>query len=451
LQRIAAAGLAIAMTALPAESHSAAQSAPSDSSRRIVFERVDDQTGTSAIYVIDSDGTDESLLAAPAIASETLTAPDLSPDGSRALFTHCEGQPGPSHCKIVEIGIDGTGERVVPLPGSPTDRREPVWSPDGARFAYVELAAPDDPSVVGARVKVARLDGTGVRDVGPGYEVEWSPSGALLVVESVPPPVPGGFGSSRLVTRAADGSGRRELRSFPGGVAEAAWSPDGQRIALVYDPPNSQGIAEPYFTAVLNADGSGLRPGPGGGTLGGVAWAPSSERLLVDGRLFDLAGNEIDSVSETPPGFGSVFPSWALPTGSGAACVSGYWLVAADGGIFTFGDARFHGSASALGLPDKVVSMATTGSGGGYWLAAANGRVLTFGDAPPLGDAIALGANGGLGAPVVAATGSVLLAASDGQVVPLGGTDFCGSAWKVELSRPVVGAAATPTALTGRA
>jgi hypothetical protein len=41
-------------------------------------------------------------------------------------------------------------------------------------------------------------------------------------------------------------------------------------------------------------------------------------------------------------------------TGSGG----GYWLVAADGGVFAFGDARFLGSLPAQGGVDTVVGLA---------------------------------------------------------------------------------------------
>ena len=59
----------------------------------------------------------------------------------------------------------------------------------------------------------------------------------------------------------------------------------------------------------------------------------------------------------------------------------GYWLVASDGGVFTFGDAgvlRFDG---ALRLNRPIVGMAATPSGRGYWLVASDGGVFTFGDA----------------------------------------------------------------------
>ena len=63
----------------------------------------------------------------------------------------------------------------------------------------------------------------------------------------------------------------------------------------------------------------------------------------------------------------------------------GYWLVASDGGIFTFGDAGFFGSTGAIKLDQPVVAMAATPDGQGYWLAAADAGIFTFGDARYLG------------------------------------------------------------------
>ena len=42
----------------------------------------------------------------------------------------------------------------------------------------------------------------------------------------------------------------------------------------------------------------------------------------------------------------------AAPPGGG-----GYWLVARDGGIFTFGDAGFRGSTGAIRLNRPVIGM----------------------------------------------------------------------------------------------
>ncbi len=59
----------------------------------------------------------------------------------------------------------------------------------------------------------------------------------------------------------------------------------------------------------------------------------------------------------------------------------GYWLVAADGGVFTFGDAGFWGSAGATRLNAPVTGMAVAPGGGGYWLVASDGGVFTYGSA----------------------------------------------------------------------
>ncbi len=59
----------------------------------------------------------------------------------------------------------------------------------------------------------------------------------------------------------------------------------------------------------------------------------------------------------------------------------GYWLVASDGGVFSFGDATFYGSTGAMNLNKPVVGMAVTHDGGGYWLVASDGGVFSFGDA----------------------------------------------------------------------
>ena len=63
------------------------------------------------------------------------------------------------------------------------------------------------------------------------------------------------------------------------------------------------------------------------------------------------------------------------------ATSGGYWFVAADGGVFNFGDAAFHGSAGGQPLGAPVVGMAATRAGGGYRLVEADGGIIGFGDA----------------------------------------------------------------------
>ncbi len=124
---------------------------------------------------------------------------------------------------------------------------------------------------------------------------------------------------------------------------------------------------------------------------------------------------------------------------------NGYWLVARDGGIFTYGDAAFFGSAGSLSLNAPIVGMAATPDGGGYWLVAADGGVFSYGNAHFFGSTGSLRLN----APVVgmAATpdgGGYWLVASDGGIFSYGDAVFAGSAGSVPLVAPVTGMAAAP-------
>ena len=57
----------------------------------------------------------------------------------------------------------------------------------------------------------------------------------------------------------------------------------------------------------------------------------------------------------------------------------GYWLVGADGGVFTFGSAQFYGSLAGKPLAAPITGIVATANGRGYWLVAKNGRVFDFG------------------------------------------------------------------------
>jgi protein MpaA len=112
------------------------------------------------------------------------------------------------------------------------------------------------------------------------------------------------------------------------------------------------------------------------------------------------------------------------PTPSGR----GYWLVAADGGVFSFGDARFFGSTGSLRLNQPIVSMIPTRSGHGYWLVAADGGIFTFGDARFLGSTASVRLNRPVIGGIATGTGrGYELVASDGGVFAFGDAKFLGS------------------------
>jgi hypothetical protein len=56
---------------------------------------------------------------------------------------------------------------------------------------------------------------------------------------------------------------------------------------------------------------------------------------------------------------------------------AGYWLVAADGGVFDYGDAGFFGSLGGSG--HTIIGLFTTDDGAGYTEVGADGTPTTFG------------------------------------------------------------------------
>jgi hypothetical protein len=118
----------------------------------------------------------------------------------------------------------------------------------------------------------------------------------------------------------------------------------------------------------------------------------------------------------------------------------GYWLVAADGGIFSFGDAAFYGSTGTFALNQPIVGMAPTPDGRGYWLVAADGGIFSFGDAAFYGSTGAFALN----QPVVGMAPTpdgrgYWLVAADGGIFSFGDAAFYGSTGNFALNQPIVG------------
>ena len=130
----------------------------------------------------------------------------------------------------------------------------------------------------------------------------------------------------------------------------------------------------------------------------------------------------------------------ATPTGHG------YWLVASDGGVFSFGDAAFYGSTGAIHLNQPILGMAATPTGHGYWLVASDGGVFSFGDAAFYGSTGSIHLNQPIVGMAATPTGhGYWLVASDGGIFAFGDAAFYGSTGSIHLNQPIVGMAATPT------
>ena len=195
---------------------------------------------------------------------------------------------------------------------------------------------------------------------------------------------------------------------------------------------------------------------PDGQTVMAFAgWQGTTIGYLACGiRPMYLADLTFNSSVSPPAPMLSADPAGGSTAASGPTCpqpptpAPGYWQVAADGGIFTFGSAGFYGSTGSMSLNKPVVGMAPTPDYQGYWLVASDGGVFAYGDAGFYGSTGSITLN----KPIIGMIPTIdghgyWLIASDGGVFAYGDAPFYGSAGGDNLAYPVT--AAAPSFLGG--
>ena len=124
----------------------------------------------------------------------------------------------------------------------------------------------------------------------------------------------------------------------------------------------------------------------------------------------------------------------------------GYWLVERNGAVANHGDARHYGGMSHVRLNAPVLGMERTTSGGGYWLVGADGGLFSFGDARFHGSTGGIRLNQPVvGMAVAPSGGGYWMVARDGGIFAFGDAGFFGSMGGTPLNQPVVGMASTPS------
>ena len=123
----------------------------------------------------------------------------------------------------------------------------------------------------------------------------------------------------------------------------------------------------------------------------------------------------------------------------------GYWEVAADGGIFAFGDAPFFGSMGGQHLNSPVVGISSSTDGSGYRMVASDGGIFAFGDAPFAGSMgrVAASTRRWWAPPTTPTPAGYWEVAADGGVFSFGGAPFSAPPGGSPLNAPIVGMAET--------
>ena len=118
--------------------------------------------------------------------------------------------------------------------------------------------------------------------------------------------------------------------------------------------------------------------------------------------------------------------------------------MAADGGIFAFGDAGFHGSMGGSPLNKPMVGMAATGTSNGYYLVASDGGSSPSATPSSTARWAASTSTSRWWAWPPSPAAGYRLVASDGGIFSSASAAFYGSAGSLTLNQPIVGMADTP-------
>ena len=179
---------------------------------RIVFTSLRD--GNAEIYVMDVDGgNQENLTNHPADDRQ----PDWSPDGTKIAFVSSRDGGG-SQIHV----MDADGKNVIRLTDVPGGKRDPDWSPDGRQIAFSVDGRGED------YIAVMDADGRNrerLQDKATG--TSWSPDGKQIAFMSWRD------GHREFYVIGVGGQGRKKVTQDLVPKWSPSFSPDGRRIAYM--------------------------------------------------------------------------------------------------------------------------------------------------------------------------------------------------------------------------
>jgi Tol biopolymer transport system component len=240
--------------------HKASDTEPiwSPDGKRIAF--VSDRDGTADIWMMNADGTKPKPLTNKQGACSNLR---WSPDGSRIAFVS-PNKANRDQVFTVEVA-KGTVKQITTLT-SPS--RQPAWSPDSKTLSYTYYVGRYSTYTVATTGGVKKK----LTDTHGGVDAAWSPDGSRIAFGAITDPNNSGF---CLFTITPDRKTQVQLTDTPNsyGNVYPQWSPDGTQISY------GELVDGVLQVAIINADGSGAKVITAKHQHAFTRWSPDGKSL----------------------------------------------------------------------------------------------------------------------------------------------------------------------------
>ena len=274
-------------------------------SRRTKIAFTSSRDGNAEIYVMDGDGGNQRRVTVnPALDRD----PAWSPDGKKIAFVSNRNNVNKDHKQIWVIDADG--KNLIRLTDGLVDAF-PDWSPDGTKIVYDAYLVPEDHHLAPGGITVMDADGNNKRLVknARGLHPSWSPDGKRIAFIAGKNP----GDDAQIYVMDVDGRNSEQLTHDPVHKRLPSWSPDGKRIAyvggLVIWVVDSDGENQRQITRVNNDE----HP----------TWSPDSESIAFHSILrdfvrgiyvVDVTNGAVDALPRDP--FSTNYdPDWLYPGG----------------------------------------------------------------------------------------------------------------------------------------
>jgi IPT/TIG domain len=312
-----------------------------------------------------------------------VTAGTINADGSLTVTTPSEG------AGTVQVVITTTGGASAPSAGSEYTYVAPTSRPSVTSLSPTSGSTAGGTSVT---IKGDNLNGATGVSFG-GVTAQFTVNSNTSVTATTPP---GSAGAVQVIVTTPGGSSTSGAGSTYTYVAPTTTPPP---------PPVTSPTTSSHGYWLVGSDGGIFSFGSAQfyGSTGSlrlqrpvVGIVPTTDR---GGYWLDASDGGVFAFGDS--GFYGSIPGVGLhPAGSGqpnslnAPIVGmvpstdggGYFMVASDGGVFAFGDARFAGSCPGIGgCSGSAVAVMPDSTGNGYWVVTTTGAIYAFGDAPYYG------------------------------------------------------------------